>query len=264
MIGKDGVIGQQTDYYAFGMEISRGVSATPSPDNKYKYNGKELQDELGTYDYGSRQYDPVIGRWGVIDILAEKYERYSPYAYALNNPIKFIDKDGKEVVIGGPLAQAFVDKLNKESTFQFKLVDSKLMAVNPNAQTDPFSSRLVDAINSPKSITFATTPQDENTYIDQLYTGKVDQGDLDALNGDAYKTAVLQFTGERLSLDNYDAFTVQFAKDFPTGSFRDNPAARPNYTNGQKTGLGDKANAAGHDLVAGFLKESNIDKLFFC
>ena len=71
----------ESNYYPFGLKHSGYNPVSPATDYKYKYNGKELQDELGlnVYDFGNRNYDPALGRWMNIDPLAEKSRRFSPY-----------------------------------------------------------------------------------------------------------------------------------------------------------------------------------------
>ncbi|MGE8536204.1 MAG: DUF6443 domain-containing protein, partial [Chryseobacterium sp.] len=85
---------EESNYYPFGLKHGISNPSIGNPSYNYKYNGKELQ-ETGMYDYGARFYMPDLGRWGVIDPLAEKMTRHNPYNYAFNNPLSFIDPDGR-------------------------------------------------------------------------------------------------------------------------------------------------------------------------
>jgi RHS repeat-associated protein len=94
----------ENHYYPFGMNMAydwtNNNASGMSVDNKYQYNGKEMNDDFGLNwnDYGARWYDASVGRWWSVDPLADKYHRWSGYNYGVDNPVRFIDPDGMRVL----------------------------------------------------------------------------------------------------------------------------------------------------------------------
>ncbi|WP_294230018.1 DUF6443 domain-containing protein [uncultured Chryseobacterium sp.] len=89
---------EENNFYPFGLKHEGYNAQAGNPSYNYQYNSKELQKETGWSDYGARMYMSDIGRWGVIDPLSEQYRRLTPYNYVGNNPINFIDPDGRKMM----------------------------------------------------------------------------------------------------------------------------------------------------------------------
>ena len=96
---------QVNNYYPFGGLFDQTAENTQA----YKYNGKELDRTYGIdlYDYSARYMDGALGRFTTMDPLAEKYYGISPYAYCANNPVRFVDPDGRKVYFAIGVSEAF-------------------------------------------------------------------------------------------------------------------------------------------------------------
>ena len=87
---------EEKNYYPFGLQHKGYNQTITGREHNYGFGGKEEQSELGLewIDITARNYDPAIGRWMNLDPLAEQMRRHSPYNYAFNSPIYFMDPDG--------------------------------------------------------------------------------------------------------------------------------------------------------------------------
>ena len=92
IVDEEGEVVEVNDYYPFGQRWDK--PAAPRTDNRYLFNGKESQTFAGLHalDFGARMYDPRIGRWFCAD---PAMQFANPYLFCGNNPVCYIDKDGR-------------------------------------------------------------------------------------------------------------------------------------------------------------------------
>lgn len=150
---------KENHYYPFGLTISQSGIGVDQP---YKLTTKELEKafDLNMYDFGARNFDMQLGRWMSIDPLAEQMRRFSPFNYAFNNPVRFIDKDGMK-------PDVYIDQTVKPADLNFAttllatqmLDDGTSLSITRDPNTGKLSAtgtaatdadkRLEQAINDP-------------------------------------------------------------------------------------------------------------------
>jgi|GEM_PF-2561152 RHS repeat-associated core domain len=165
VINQSGAVQQVNHYYPFGGWFGEGVQTSNQP---YKYNGKELNRQWGLdmYDYGARHYDATLGRWFTVDSRAEKYYNHSPYVYVMNNPIRFIDPDGRVVIAADINArQNIINTLSREEEQYVKFNDNGMLDVSLLNQYAGYSDNftaLHTLANSETNYIFSVADQDIN------------------------------------------------------------------------------------------------------
>ncbi|HET9824144.1 MAG TPA: RHS repeat-associated core domain-containing protein [Chitinophagaceae bacterium] len=206
-------IASANDYYPFGM-VMPGRTFTASSDYRYGFSGKEKDknvSSLTAYDYGFRIYNPAIGRFLSVDPLAKKYPMLSPYQFAGNNPIRYIDLDGLEPE-NNPKSPG---KKEKVAMIAVDLIAAG--AAKHDAEENLLSSGPYRQSNADLKGTYACGPN--GTYV------------TDSKGDPKNKFNMKVFTGATLNVDesqakhfdNYEAFVVdRLMANFTTGKGAEN------------------------------------------
>lgn len=219
-------------YYPFGMEMEGAWSQSqPETEQRYRYNGKELNEELGLYDYGARCYDPAIGRFSTVDPLAGQFAAHSPYHYSYNNPILYIDPDGRSAYspifgedgqflgtdsegFSGEIVIMNEDRYNAYTNGGTKTLDHAVTEVIIEVNNPAFGQSLDNYLASG----FEATNEADVRLVENVLTNLVDAAHAEGL----IDVSSADFAGGKVNLD----LDVDYAGDAAANSTRSGGVSR--------------------------------------
>ncbi len=112
--------------------------------SRFRFNGKEWDEETGNFYYGARYYDPMLSVWLSVDPRTSEMPTWSPYVFSFNNPVKFVDPDGRKPYLSGGLPKAVITEIknatSKSNRFKSLMLANQLTLSNIN-QTVKSSNR---------------------------------------------------------------------------------------------------------------------------
>ncbi len=219
---------QETHYYPFGHRISplsnQPINLGTERNNAFLYNGKEFNDDFGLnwYDYGARFYDPQLGRWHSVDPLAEEYRRISPYVYCVNNPIRFLDPDGRWVPGVDRDGNVSYTAENNDNFFtfmtQYGLSRDEATSVFTQAGLNNFLPQTVETVDGSVTETTANMGEIKSDDIPELTQSAVSFTYSNSFGG-ALSLDVQNATGKQLNeqlafMINYETQKGSFEANF--------------------------------------------------
>ena len=273
-----GSIVQTNHYYPFGMSFAEGTVTSSQP---YKYNGKELDTDRGLnlYDYSARYMDPALGRFNTVDSKAEKYPWLSPYIYVDNNPLKFIDPNGKEkVIVLNPkdpkdalLIAGANNYKNDEGVFHIWAHGrpNAILAYDENSRRDKYiyTGKEFNTFMNENSEEWRSRDKDAQTVVilHSCDTGKETSGDMLPIAGKISKVlgnVIVIAPTEKVIVDNntqkeigtYSTKTIRDGRG--TKTVKDKEGTWSEYSNGQKTD-----SYPGSKLPDGSMTQSFMDRI---
>jgi RHS repeat-associated protein len=190
----------------FGESMAEQRSYTGSFDNRWKFNGKELDEETGLYYYGARFDNPSTSLWLSVDPLVEK--TMDAYGYCYQNPVRFIDPDGLSAIVGDDTF-IFTDKDKKVQTKVVNTGDNtpnRLFVQDPEANSETPNRLESDGMYFEQKM-IPSSEYSEEDYEVKMSLGFNSQFDKDRFDyiwqsGEYSDNNALERLGESLSDDS--------------------------------------------------------------